>query len=196
MCRRRSAKVSGSTPMRSWSASWRAPSVTAASSCCSRRRPGCSSASRGRRLLVIGRGTHIQETAVAPAERLGIADRVVFAGYRGEDYIDVLRCADVFTFLVPGSDGGCRALLEATACGIPAVTTRRGALPEIVDDGTTGLLVDETPASLAAGLEALLCDAQRRARFGAAARQRAEAHFGRAALADAVEGLYAELLGR
>jgi glycosyltransferase involved in cell wall biosynthesis len=148
------------------------------------------------RLLVIGRGTHIQETAVAPAERLGIADRVVFAGYRGEDYIDVLRCADVFTFLVPGSDGGCRALLEATACGIPAVTTRRGALPEIVDDGTTGLLVDETPASLAAGLEALLCDAQRRARFGAAARQRAEAHFGRAALADAVEGLYAELLGR
>jgi glycosyltransferase involved in cell wall biosynthesis len=147
------------------------------------------------RLLVIGRGTHIQETAVAPAERLGIADRVVFAGYRSDDYVDVLRCADVFTFLVPGSDGGCRALLEATACGIPAVTSRRGALPEIVDDGNTGLLVDETPASLAAGFAALVCDAERRRSLGAAARARAEACFGRGALADAVTGLYAEVLG-
>src|SRR5262249_55202295 len=69
-----------------------------------------------RRLVVIGRGTHIEETAVRPAAQLGIADRVVFAGYRTDDYADVLRCCDVFTFLVPGSDGGCRALLEAAAC--------------------------------------------------------------------------------
>jgi glycosyltransferase involved in cell wall biosynthesis len=70
------------------------------------------------RLVVVGRGTHIEETAVA-RRALGIADRVVFAGYRTHDYADVLRCFDVFTFLVPGSDGGCRALLEAAACGFP-----------------------------------------------------------------------------
>ena len=89
------------------------------------------------------RGTHIEETAVQPAARLGIADRVLFAGYRAGDYADVLRCCDVFTFLVPGSDGGCRALLEAAACAIPAVTTRRGALPDLVEDGRTGLLVTQ-----------------------------------------------------
>lgn len=145
------------------------------------------------RLLVIGRGTHIAETAVAPAEALGIADRVVFAGYRSGDYVDVLRCADVFTFLVPGSDGGCRAVLEAAACGIPAVTSARGALPEIVADGETGLVVDETPDALGGAWSALLGDEARRRRMGEAARKRAETCFSRVRLAGQVEGLYARL---
>jgi glycosyltransferase involved in cell wall biosynthesis len=145
------------------------------------------------RLLVIGRGTNIEETAQRPAERLGIADRVIFAGYRTDDYIDVLRCASVFTFLVPGSDGGCRALLEAAACGLPAVTSTRGALPEIVVDGETGLLVEEDPVALASAWEALLGDETRRAGMGAAARRRAETHFDRSHFAEQVEAFYASL---
>jgi len=145
------------------------------------------------RLLVIGRGTHIEETAHRPAQRLGIADRVIFAGYRTDDYIDVMRCASVFTFLVPGSDGGCRALLEAAACGLPAVTSRRGALPEIVVEGETGILVEEDPPALASAWEALLRDEPRRARMGAAARRRAETHFDRSRFAEQVETFYASL---
>jgi glycosyltransferase involved in cell wall biosynthesis len=148
------------------------------------------------RLLVIGRGTHIAETAHEPARRLGIEERVVFAGYRGDDYADALRLCDVLVLLVPGSDGGCRAVLEAAACGIPAVTTRRGALPEIVKDGETGILVDEDPASLAAALAPLLADSARRARMGGAARQRALGLFTPARLAGAVERLYRESLAR
>jgi glycosyltransferase involved in cell wall biosynthesis len=144
------------------------------------------------RLLVVGRGTRRAELAEAPARRLGIADRVVFAGYRGADYAEVLRCIDVFTYLVPGSDGTCRALLEAAACGIPAVTSRRGALPEIVADGETGLLADETPDSLAGAWAALLSDPDRRRGLAAAARKRAESHFTRARLAEEVEALYRE----
>jgi glycosyltransferase involved in cell wall biosynthesis len=146
------------------------------------------------RLLVVGRGTRRAELAEEPARRLGIADRVVFAGYRGEDYGEVLRCSDVFTFLVPGSDGTCRALLEAAACGIPAVTSRRGALPEIVADGETGLLADETPEALAGAWAALLADPDRRRALGAAARKRAESHFTRARLSDEVLALYREAL--
>jgi glycosyltransferase involved in cell wall biosynthesis len=146
------------------------------------------------RLLVIGRGTRRAELAEQPARRLGIADRVIFAGYRREDYGEVLRCCDVFTFLVPGSDGTCRALLEAAACGIPAVTTRRGALPEIVADGETGLLADETPEALAGAFAALLADPDRRRSLGGAARKRAESHFTRARLAGEVEVLYREAL--
>jgi glycosyltransferase involved in cell wall biosynthesis len=148
------------------------------------------------RLLVIGRGTHIEETAREPARRLGIADRVVFAGYRGTDYADALRLCDVVTLLVPGSDGGCRAVLEAAACGIPAVTTRRGALPEIVCDGDTGVLVDERPESLAAAWAALLADPARRARMGASARERALRCFTPARLAEAAEALYRQALRR
>jgi glycosyltransferase involved in cell wall biosynthesis len=144
----------------------------------------------GARLLVVGRGTHIEETAKAPAARLGISDRVVFAGYRRADYADVLRAIDVFTFLVPGSDGGCRALLEAAACAIPAVTTGRGALPEIVVHGETGLVVEEDPVALCCAWRRLLDHPERRLAMGRAARQRAESHFSPAHLADAVDDLY------
>lgn len=142
------------------------------------------------RLLVVGRGTHHAEVAQLPAARLGIADRVVFAGYRNDDYAAVLRAIDVFTFLVPGSDGTCRALLEAAACGIPAVTTRRGALPEIVADGETGLLADETPAALASAWASLFADPARREALGAAAHARATKLFSPAVLADTVLQLY------
>lgn len=146
------------------------------------------------RLLVIGRGTHREAVAEAPARDLGIADRVVFAGYRSSDYLDALRAIDVFTFLVPGSDGTCRALLEAAACGIPAVTSRRGALPEIVEDGTTGLVVDEDPDVLAAAWRTLLDDAPRRRAMGSAAAARARSLFTPERFAAGSEAVYAEAL--
>jgi glycosyltransferase involved in cell wall biosynthesis len=142
------------------------------------------------RLLIVGRGTHLDAVARRPAARLGIADRVVFAGYRDADYPDVLRAVDVFTLLVPGSDGTCRALLEAAACALPAVTTRRGALPEIVLDGRTGFTVDEHPDALSAAWRRLLDDAELRHRLGRQARERAEHQFQPARLAADVAALY------
>lgn len=145
------------------------------------------------RLLVVGRGTRRAELAEALAARLGIAERVVFAGYRDQDYADVLRAIDVFTFLVPGSDGTCRALLEAAACGIPAVVSRRGALPEIVVDGESGLVVDETPEALAEVWGGLLRDPERRARLGRGASQRAAACFDPERLAARMLAFYESL---
>jgi glycosyltransferase involved in cell wall biosynthesis len=142
------------------------------------------------RLLVIGRGTHLDAVARRPAARLGIADRVILAGYRDADYVDVVRAMDVFTFLVPGSDGSCRALLESHACGIPAVTSRRGALPEIVVDGATGRLVDEDAEALSRAWQDLLRDPVRRAELGRAARQRAERVFTGERLCREVDALY------
>jgi glycosyltransferase involved in cell wall biosynthesis len=142
------------------------------------------------RLLLVGRGTHQDEVARQPARRLGIEDRVVFAGWRGADYADVLRAIDVLTFLVPGSDGTCRAVLEAHACGLPVVASRRGALPEIVADGETGCLVDEDAAALCRVWQELLADPERRARMGRAARRRAERLFRPERLCDDVDALY------
>jgi glycosyltransferase involved in cell wall biosynthesis len=142
------------------------------------------------RLLVIGRGTHLDETARRPAARLGLAERVIFAGYRSADYADVLRASDLFTMLVPGSDGSCRALLEAAACGIPAVTTDLGTLPEIVVDGETGSVVAADAEGLAAAWSALRASAALRRKLGEAARRRAETVFSPARLAEQVEGLY------
>ena len=147
------------------------------------------------RLLVVGRGTHRQTVAEEPAQRMGLADRVIFAGYRKEDYTEVLRAMDVFTFLVPGSDGTCRALLEAAACGIPAVTSKRGALPEIVVDGVTGILCEEDPEALANAWRDLLEAPLRRRSMGENARRRAETVFTPAHFADEVTALYREARG-
>jgi len=149
------------------------------------------------RLLVIGRGTRHAELAQAPATRLGIADRVVFAGYRTQDYAEILRAIDVFTFLVPGSDGTCRALLEAAACGVPAVVSRRGALPELVVHDQTGLVVSETSSALAQAWGALLRDTERRKALGRAAAERAQQLFAPERYAAEVERIYtAALHGR
>jgi glycosyltransferase involved in cell wall biosynthesis len=147
------------------------------------------------RLLVVGRGTHRQTVAEEPAQRMGLADRVIFAGYRKEDYTEVLRAMDVFTFLVPGSDGTCRALLEAAACGIPAVTSKRGALPEIVVDGVTGIHCEEDPEALANAWRDLLEAPLRRRSMGENARRRAETVFTPAHFAEEVTALYRETLG-
>jgi len=146
------------------------------------------------RLVVLGRGTRAEEVVARPARERGLADRVVLAGYRVDDYAELLAAMDLFTYLVPGSDGSCRALLEAAALGLPLVGGRRGAIPEIVRDGVTGILADETPASLAAAWEALIADPARRRALGHAARIDARVRFAPARLGADVEAFYAEVL--
>lgn len=104
------------------------------------------------RLLVVGRGTHARRVLEEPVAKLGLGDVVIRAGYRRDDYLDVLALMHGLVFLVPGSDGSCRAVLEAMAMGTPVIATRRGVLPETVEDGKTGRLVDETPDSLLGAL--------------------------------------------
>jgi glycosyltransferase involved in cell wall biosynthesis len=125
------------------------------------------------KLLVLGRGTHMREVAVEPARRMGLQDRVIFPGYRGEDYVEYLSAIDLKVFLVPGSDGTCRAVREAMAMGKPIVCTRRGILEELVEDGVTGILVEEEPEALAAALEKMVLTPELRVAMGEAARRRA-----------------------
>lgn len=145
--------------------------------------------------VVVGRGTHIDEVAREPARRMGLRDRVVFAGYRTDDYGDALAALDVFTYVVPGSDGTCRALLEAQALGLPAVVSTRGALGEIVSDGETGRVVEERPRAFAQAWLDLLRDDARRRSFGQAAVARARRQFTAEGWAADVESLYQRALG-
>ncbi|MHA7837447.1 MAG: glycosyltransferase family 4 protein, partial [bacterium] len=146
------------------------------------------------RLVLIGRGTHAETVAAEPARRMGLSAHVVFAGYRVADYAALLRCLDVFCFLVPGSDGSCRALLEAATVGLPLVGTRRGAIAEIIRDGETGELVDEDPEHLARAWLRLIEDPARRRALGEAAARDARRRFTPEGLAASVEALYAEAM--
>jgi len=145
---------------------------------------------RHARLLLLGRGTHFDEVAAQPVAERDLADRVVMAGHRRDDYLSVLASADLLTYLVPGSDGSCRAVLEAAACGVPCVATRRGALPEIIADGETGVLIDEDPEALAEAWRQLIDAPAERTRLAENARTRARSLFLPARLASEVEALY------
>jgi glycosyltransferase involved in cell wall biosynthesis len=142
------------------------------------------------RLVLIGRGTHAEAVAREPVRRLGLEAQVVFAGYRVSDYAALLRTLDVFCLLVPGSDGSCRALLEAATIGLPLVGSRRGAIPEIIRDGVTGRLIEENPDQLAEAWRGLLADPIRRRAWGLAAARDARLRFAPERLAEAVEGFY------
>jgi glycosyltransferase involved in cell wall biosynthesis len=148
------------------------------------------------KLMVLGRGTHMHEVAVEPARRLGLGERVLFPGYRTEDYVDYLGAFDLKVFLVPGSDGTCRAVREAMALGKPIVATRRGMLPELVEDGRTGFLCEETPAGLAQAIARLAADDQLRRRMGRAARAKAVAEFSPAKQAGEVAEFYRKIVAR
>jgi phosphatidyl-myo-inositol dimannoside synthase len=127
------------------------------------------------RLVLVGDGS--ERTALADrAESLGVADRVDLVGAVAHaDVHEYLAAADVV--VVPSIhfeglvDGLPNVALEAMAAGKPLVATRVGGLPELVNDGRNGLLIEEKSApELASAILGLAGDAGLRARLGAGAR--------------------------
>jgi glycosyltransferase involved in cell wall biosynthesis len=123
------------------------------------------------------------------AAALGVAERVVFAGYR-DDVPALLAASDVFV-LPSRIEGLPLTVLEAMAAGKPVVATRVGGTPEAVVDGETGLLVPPGDIdALAHALDALLGDPVGARVLGEAGRRRAERTFSAAVMSGRVLSLY------
>ena len=126
------------------------------------------------------------------ARRLGIADRIVVR----EQVFDIeayLQAADVAVF-TSESESFCLGILEAMCFACPAVSTAVGGVPEVVEDGVTGLLVPfgEVDA-FARSIETLLQDPERRRRIGLAAQARARERFSAGIIVPQYEALYRRL---
>ncbi|MCE2390035.1 MAG: glycosyltransferase family 4 protein [Proteobacteria bacterium] len=147
------------------------------------------------RLLVVGRGTRARQVLDEPVARMGLGDGVIRAGYRVADYVEVLSVLHALVFLVPGSDGSCRAVLEAMAMGLPVIATGRGTLPETVVDGETGRVLPESPEAFASAFVELCRDPAVWGARGAAGRRRALSRHTPEQQARSLERLYAELCG-
>jgi N-acetyl-alpha-D-glucosaminyl L-malate synthase BshA len=123
--------------------------------------------------------------------RLGLEDRI-FVRERVADVEDYLQVADLGLF-TSENESFCLSILEAMCFGRPSVAPRVGGIPEVTEDGATGVLVPFGDVeAMAAAASTLLADATRRGRMGEAARDRAATRFS----ADAVIPLYESLYRR
>jgi starch synthase len=99
---------------------------------------------------------------------------VHFLGVRPrEELVSWYQRASVF--VAPSRwDNSPNTIYEAMACGTPVVASRVGGIPELVDDGRTGLLVlPGDPKALADAINTLLCDSAKRRQMEIAAREKA-----------------------
>ena len=118
------------------------------------------------------------------AARLGIEERVTWRGALTQDEVLAeYRKADVFALASRiardgDRDGMPNVIAEAQSQGLACVATRVSAIPELVRDGQTGILVPENDAeALARALESLIADPARRRALGQAAQTRVREGF-------------------
>ncbi len=114
------------------------------------------------------------ERLEARARDHGIADRVRFVGQQPHDRLPLYYQAADLLLVCSHSESFGLVALEAQACGLPVIGTSVGGLPDLVGDGTSGLLVDDRdPAVFARRIGEVLDDRSLRDAFSAASRERA-----------------------
>lgn len=116
-------------------------------------------------LTLIGKGSYEPELR-ALVERLGVGDRVTFAGYQSHAVIpELMRKADAFV-LPSYADSYASAFLEAMACGLPVIGADSGGARELIRHGENGLLVPTHDVrALAEAIRTLMRDEPLRVRL-------------------------------
>ncbi|HIA14132.1 MAG TPA: glycosyltransferase family 1 protein [Nitrospirales bacterium] len=145
-------------------------------------------------LLLVGSGPEHAELERV-ARQLGLLEQVHFLGQKN-DVLPYLQASDFF--VLPSLREGCpNALLEAMAVGLPCVATRVGAIPELIDSGRNGILIDlnEVSATVRAIVQ-LVEDPEKAFRLGQAARDTVKERCSMDHIADQFIQIYKELLSK
>ncbi len=146
------------------------------------------------RLMLIGDGPD-RSTAEYLAARHGIQDRVHFLG-KQDNVNELLPLADLM--LMPSEmESFGLAALEAMACGVPAIATRVGGVPELIEDGKNGLLFEAGDIdAMSSAAISLLGDTERLATMSTAARRTAQDYFCASRIIPLYEAYYERVIAR
>ncbi len=153
----------------------------------------------GARALVVGdtpdgEPSEFSKGLTTTAERLGIADRVLFTGHR-DDVPRMLRSLDVFVHASTSPEPFGTVIAEAMATRVPVIAARAGGPPEYVLHGETGLLHEPGDAEdLATAIQTLLEEPKAAQRLAAAGHDHVAARFGLQTHVDAHEAVYSAVL--
>ncbi len=142
--------------------------------------------------LLVGDGPRRRDLE-AEAQRLGLSSRVTFAGQR--DAVEA-SYGEMDIFVSSSlTEGLPVAVLEAMASRLPVVATRVGAVPEVIEDGRSGLLVNPgEPEALASAIVELVKNKERAAALARAAYVRVAERFSAESMTRQTEAVYQELL--
>lgn len=146
------------------------------------------------KLLLVGSGPMEPEIRSA-VRNAGLESQVIMTGNLA--YADALRhIAAADLFVSPSSlEGFGLAIAEAMALGVPVVAVAVGSVPEVIEDGVSGLLVQpDSPDLLAEVVASALADRSLRERLQRAAVERVQTHFTPAAVAERWEAYFGELV--
>jgi glycosyltransferase involved in cell wall biosynthesis len=148
----------------------------------------------GLRVLIVGDGEE-RERLEALIDELRLGETVKILGLR-TDVADLIDSLDV-AVCCSDSEGSPLSVMEYMEAAKPVVATRVGGVPDLIDDGMHGLLVEpRDPDGLAAAVAALLRDRDRAAQLGSRARERRRRVFDLDVTVRALESLYLELHAR
>jgi glycosyltransferase involved in cell wall biosynthesis len=127
------------------------------------------------RVVILGEG-ELRGALEHQVKSLHLEKHVLLPGFR-DDVLALLKGFDIFV-MSSETEGLGTSILDAMACEKPVVGTRTGGIPEVVEDGVTGILAEPRDAkSLATAITTLLCDEALRARMGAAGLARVRERF-------------------
>ena len=142
--------------------------------------------------LIVGEGDYLSEMKQG-ADVYGLGERVMFLGYR-TDVPQILQASDIFVLLSLHETFG-NAIIEAAQESLPVVATRVGGIPEIVNDGYTGILVPPGNATDAAdAIGKLIVDAKLRRKMGLNASSTIHKRFAKSDIVDRLDALYSGIL--
>ena len=146
--------------------------------------------------LIVAGGGDLLEGFRAGAAAAGIGERVHFLGPVPHSELPAaLRASDLFLLTTEPPESFGIVLIEAMACGLPAIATDYPGVRAVVDEATGLLLPPGEPEAVAGALRALLdAGAERRAAIGAAGREKAEREWSWPSLVERMDRAYAEAL--
>jgi glycosyltransferase involved in cell wall biosynthesis len=148
----------------------------------------------GLKVLIVGEGAD-RPVYEALIDRLGVQDTVKLLGLRS-DVPDLLRASDV-AVLSTNSEGSPLSVMEYMDAGLPVVATRVGGIPDLIEHGVHGLLVEpQDAAGLGDAIARLLSDPDEARQMGKRGRERRQREFDIDVMVDNLQNLYLELFSR
>ena len=138
--------------------------------------------------VICGRGAYESDLKKL-AKELRVSDQVHFLGYRS-DVSEICNCADLFVFM-SYQEGLPVALMEAMASGLPVICSNIRGNTDLIDDGVTGLISNNTPEKVAEAINKMRNDTALCDRLATAALQKVK-YYDLSSVEDAMAQIYAE----